>query len=63
MKNKTELKSCPFCGGKAIISDGFTPRINGTAYMVICAVCHTMSNLYGTKRAAIKHWGRRADNG
>lgn len=53
--DKTKLKSCPFCGGKAIISDGFTPRINGTAYMVICTVCHTMSNLYGTKRAAIKH--------
>lgn len=25
MKNNTELKPCPFCGGKAIISDGFMP--------------------------------------
>ena len=59
MKNNIELKPCPFCGGKAAISKGFTLRIKGTAYLVHCLKCDTMSSLYGTKRAAKKHWNRR----
>lgn len=61
MKNKTELKSCPFCGGEADISKGFTSRIKGTAYLVYCLKCDTTSGFYGTKRAAKKHWNRRVD--
>lgn len=57
--DKTELKSCPFCGGEAKIIEGTTPRIKGTAYGVYCQNCHTLSDLYGTKRAAKRRWNRR----
>ena len=62
MKNKG-LKPCPFCGGKVEISEGVCLKIKGIAYLVHCSKCDTMSGFYGTKRAAIKHWNRRADNG
>lgn len=59
--DKTELKPCPFCGGEAEMLDGFTLKIPH-AYFVRCKKCNTESDMYGTKRAAKKHWDRRTGN-
>ena len=59
----TELKPCPFCGGKSTIRqvtpvrDGLTLTYNG--YFVICEECLTSGDNYSTKERAIDAWNRR----
>ena len=60
----TELKPCPFCGGKARIveNDPFgSQRKEFRCYGVICNGCdaHFWKN---TEEEAIDAWNRRADN-
>lgn len=73
-----ELKPCPFCGGKAILTDG-KPKTFGTfEALVICKDCSASvvgvssinfstrkfeENGYDIAREqAIKAWNRRVDN-
>lgn len=59
-----ELKSCPFCGGKARMF------VNG-GVRVICSKCHVgtmiltdnMEYESNAVEKAIEAWNRRADNG
>ena len=58
--SNTELKPCPFCGGKAkayVTIRGF--------YGVDCdsneCITHTMVANYDTKEIAIEEWNRRAE--
>jgi hypothetical protein len=46
----SELKPCPFCGGKA----------NCSKHFVFCTVCHAESDWLGDDGAAIAAWNRRA---
>ncbi len=63
MKNKTELKPCPFCGGKAELQDdGYSWR-KAELFWVVCISCGAKTAVRSTKRAAKKHWDRRVDNG
>lgn len=51
----TDLKPCPFCGGKAhIIHEG---------YWIMYEDCQSESGYYETKEEAIEAWNRRDDNG
>lgn len=55
MKNNTELKPCPFCGGKSQVLNVVHH------YMVCCTKCYGMIGLFDKERSAIKAWNRRAD--
>lgn len=59
--SKVELKSCPFCGGKAKIYTqyGFRAQIIGSC--VSCTECGASTNTYTTVKVAIYAWNRRAE--
>ena len=64
---ETELKPCPFCGGKALLEE-FSVR-KGFEACIVCSDCLvTMSTItYDTQEeaieAAIEDWNRRAEDG
>lgn len=49
---ETELKPCPFCGGKAELS-------NYTHYWIGCKDCWVETKCYKSKEEAIEAWNRR----
>ena len=59
----SELKPCPFCGGKAHIEFDYNGVIESPekiwAYSVICERCATSSGLCCSKEKAIEAWNRR----
>ena len=52
----TELKPCPFCGGKATIMENnhYTDM-----WTVMCKNCYSEIDRYHTKESAIEAWNRR----
>ena len=54
---ETELKPCPFCGGKAHIYQDCTGY-----YVAQCDKCGIGTLLCGDKRTAKRRWNRRSDN-
>lgn len=50
-----ELKSCPFCNGRAKIN-------HIKKYSVECESCHARTGLYDHLRVAIWAWNRRTYN-
>lgn len=67
---QTELKPCPFCGGKAEILKP-TPRISryrAYIYSVYCSDCDLLfgydedyGGIFETDQEAIEAWNRRAN--
>ena len=61
-----ELKSCPFCGGKAVSSEQTTDKKNEFEFGWIgCQKCRCFINYINNrdgKNKAIKAWNRRTDN-
>lgn len=54
-----ELKTCPFCGGKAefdIVKD-FDEKI--VSVSVMCKNCAAITRSYATKNAAMQAWNKR----
>ena len=52
----SELKPCPFCGGKVRLSTAD----RGASFAVWCGGCGgTNGGEYLSKESAIKHWNRR----
>lgn len=57
----TELKPCPFCGGKEVgLVDHISPQGNKN-YTVICVSCGASVNNYDKPQQAIRKWNMRAN--
>ena len=56
----TELKPCPFCGGKAFIDIYMRPK---EEYRIRCLYCPTRFGRYAgfNKKEAIEAWNRRTE--
>lgn len=54
----TELKPCPFCGGKAWIGQGGDDG-SVCAYWCFCFDCATESQHFSSQEMAIDAWNRR----
>ena len=57
-----KLKPCPFCGGKAILSESHT--VAGETFelcFVFCESCCAETSLHNTKQDAIEAWNSRAE--
>lgn len=50
------LKPCPFCGGKAIVTE-----IPINSYITVCTNCSSNMAIYRSKQEAIEAWNNRAD--
>jgi Lar family restriction alleviation protein len=57
----SELKSCPFCGGGAEITEAPDWVYYGGAYMVVCTTCRAQSPDSRTIPEAIAAWNRRPE--
>jgi Lar family restriction alleviation protein len=60
----SDLKPCPFCGGKAVVNEGQTPWLRT---FVECFDCHVCTCVYYKKDGksptyrAIAAWNRRVN--
>jgi len=54
MSKKKEIKSCPFCGGRAVLGL--------ICSQVTCSNCGTMTKGYTVGYKAIEVWNKRAEN-
>lgn len=56
-----ELKSCPFCGGEAFLSEFIYDLAYGCVItnFVECNGCHATTFEYDTEEEAIEAWNRR----
>lgn len=60
MKDK-EIKSCPFCGGKAECKTHYVYG-KSRGHFVYCTKCQiTQDKLYTTRQYAIKKWNKRTE--
>ena len=72
---ETELKPCPFCGGKprVLVCDGsgqYHSNLGTVVYygrkmthlLIMCDKCHIRTQAYLTRRGVFNAWNRRADN-
>lgn len=60
-----ELKPCPFCGGKAAISETkFNFETDPYAeYGVLCEVCRCeLKSGFSSRKTAIRAWNRRVED-
>ena len=59
-----DLKTCPFCGGKAILKDnGNDFSADGKAYYIVCTKCHAYfgnSKTHKSSAQTVSAWNRRA---
>ena len=58
----SELKPCPFCGGKATSVLYHNRNLSFIRYFVKCQHCLVATENYEKRETAIKAWNRRADN-
>lgn len=59
----TELKPCPFCGGKAFVYKQYSSiwRLDPTDFTVLCKNCKAgVRHYFPTEAEAKKAWNRRA---
>lgn len=61
LKNNPELKSCPFCGGKAKIETelAFTTDFTVNRYKLCCKNCLMETKWFITENEAITAWNKR----
>lgn len=59
----TDIQPCPFCGGEAHATTGFTTQENwpdGHFHRIFCGKCQCRQLFHRTKAEAIAAWNRRA---
>ena len=66
MKNNTELKPCPFCGGRVYTETRTFPAgygLTSTITYALCDKCGVCVSFRGkeSKKLTEKAWNRRAD--
>jgi len=54
--NETNLKPCPFCGDKAIMS---SYGVNPTTFEIECETCGCHQKDYDSVECTIKTWNKR----
>ncbi len=59
----TELKPCPFCGGKASLVTAHNKNLTWIRYFVKCQRCLTTTDNYEKPEHAAEAWNRRAEYG
>lgn len=59
---RTELKPCPFCGGKGVAILEDENKYLYYRYMAQCQKCGANAKLGRTKEEARKAWNRRAEH-
>jgi hypothetical protein len=52
---KSNLRPCPFCGGRAVLEQGPTARVQ-------CDDCHCGTSRWGKAEWAAERWNTRPDN-
>ena len=55
----TELKPCPFCGGKARVI--CNPFAEGDAYFITCVECDMLTGNFDSEALVIEAWNARAE--
>ena len=60
----TELKPCPFCGGKALLGFSRDEHLNERHYVICESIikCGCLTQYCNSKDKAKELWNRRADN-
>ena len=53
---QVELKSCPFCGGEAVLKIGLAERTDGEVH---CSACGSSTGNYPAEAEAIAAWNTR----
>lgn len=59
----TELKPCPFCGGKAKLHNEVFAEFCVKVFYVQCTNCGVRTMKDGFTEYAVKDWNRRVNNG
>ena len=59
----TELKPCPFCGGKANLVVRHNQTLTWIRYYVKCERCVATTANYEKPEHATGNWNRRTENG
>ena len=64
VKNVTELKHCPFCGGKPLVAYDKGNKYRGIRPIafVLCARCNARTSSFVELSDAINAWNRRAND-
>jgi Lar family restriction alleviation protein len=59
MSKQVKLKPCPFCGGKAMIEEGYDSMAGIKIYFIECMECK--AGLFGgvNKEKELEKWNRR----
>lgn len=59
----TELKPCPFCGGKAKSRVDYKKETETYEWIVECIICSARTGFRKELEDAVEAWNRRANNG
>ena len=63
MERRTELKPCPFCGGKPFVSARLPYFGEELTVAVVCEDCNASSKHKVKEEDAIEAWNRRVEDG
>ena len=56
MENERELRPCPFCGGKALISRSYSERNNSFFAFISCARCRIRGQSFKSYGDPLENW-------
>lgn len=59
-----DIKTCPFCGGEAEVTDEDSYGFSNGDWMICCNECHAylgFDSQYETPQEAIEAWNRRVE--
>ena len=59
MSDKTKLKPCPFCGGKAKLKLNFDAYLTVEVFKIYCVQCGIQTFYNWSRQQVFKKWNRR----